>query len=167
MLIRKSKTLHRCCFPSVGISVTITRFMGRLAVNDRVTVQIKVFAKIIHMYPSFIPEKLLCGLSTPTDAALFEEIMLSYSSGSLSPTMASLLIGCMGTDLPDSGLIERGLIFSNSSDQLRSGHEIMINFLFDSFLFRCKFDPLNLKSCKRLASTEKKSMRKVSAYGKQ
>ena len=78
------------------------------------------------MYPSFIPEKLLCGLSTPTDAPLFEDTTLSYSSGSLRPTMASLLIGCIGTDLPDSGLIERGLIFSNLSDQLCSGHEMMI-----------------------------------------
>ena len=136
MLIRKGKTLHRCCFPSVGISVARTRFIDRLAINDHVTVQIKVFANIFQIYPSFIPEKLLCGLSTPTDAVLFEEIMLSYSSGSLSPTMASLLIGCIGTDLPDSGLIERGLIFSNSSDQLYSGHEIMINFLYDSFLLR-------------------------------
>lgn len=155
MLIRKSKTLNRRCFPSVGISVTIMGIIYQLAINDRVTVQIKVFAYMIKLYPSFIPEKLLCGLSTPTDAALFEEIILSYSSGSLSPTMASLLIGCIGTDLPDSGLIERGLIFSNSSDQLYSGHEMMINFLFDSFLFRCECDPLNLKSCKRLASTEK------------
>ena len=62
------------------------------------------------------------------DPVPFAELMTSSSSPSWSPATASLLIGCIGTDLPDSGLIERGLIFSNFSDQLRSGHKRMIYF---------------------------------------